>query len=58
MGELASLLLHFALELLPVTFHAIPIHPVTPCNQFGAWKTRFNQKSSRRAWLTVLAKIV
>jgi PAS domain S-box-containing protein len=25
--------------------------------QFGAWKTRFNQKSSRRAWLTVPAKI-
>src|SRR5208337_1002277 len=35
-GELAPLLLHLALELLPVTFHAIPIHRVTPCNQFEA----------------------
>src|ERR1700681_3917213 len=38
--ELASLLFHFSLHLLPIAFHAIPIHMISPSSGVLAQRGR------------------
>src|ERR1700752_1018604 len=71
-GQLAPLLLHLALQLLPIAFDAVPVHVLTPICEAGDDRLLFasnrnpcasvvetcNQELARRIWMRTCNRLM